>query len=135
MHLTGTLSAGPELRYTKAGAAITSFPLHFVDPTGAEKTTMVVCAKEVAEHLALSLSFGERVIVVGAYRQWVHDGVSELAFAAEDVAVSLVAGTVFAQPHGCAVPVSAEALRHLLLGENSYVQVEEGVDHFEMEPA
>ena len=101
--LSGNLTRDPEIRYLADGTATTSFGLA-VDrrwqdrETGAwaEATSFfdVACWRELAEHVALSLTKGARVLVSGRLEQrsWTGDdgrARSRVELVAEDVGCSL----------------------------------------------
>lgn len=77
--VVGNLTADPELRYTQSGLAVVNFtiastPREFDKATNQQKDGEPVfmrCSawREFAEHIASSLSKGQRVIAYGRYRQ------------------------------------------------------------------
>jgi len=65
--LVGTLARDPELRYTRDRVAVCSLTV-VVDtpnPSAAPSTRQVVAYRNLAEHVALSVQSGDRVIVAG----------------------------------------------------------------------
>jgi single-strand DNA-binding protein len=101
--LTGNLTREPEIRYTKEGIATTTMGIAVnrrrqVRETGAweDETSFfdVVCFRELAENVALSLTKGSRVVVSGrlSQRSWTDaEGAnrSRVEVAADDVGASL----------------------------------------------
>jgi single-strand DNA-binding protein len=75
--LSGNLVAGPELRYTPSGVPVANFRVasteRFKGPDGwqdgATLFLTVNAWRDLAEHVAESLSKGDRVIVTGRIRQ------------------------------------------------------------------
>lgn len=81
--ITGVLTREPEIRYTPQGVAMTTIQILRADNgEGLE----VTCTGSLAENVALSLTKGHWVTVVG--------GVPPTAFRATEVAVSLRRATV-----------------------------------------
>ena len=106
--LSGNLTRDPEIRYLKDGTATCTFGLA-VDRrwqdretgTWAEATSFfdVACWRELAEHVALSLVKGARVVVTGRleHRSWTgEDGRvrTRVELVADDVGCSLKYQTV-----------------------------------------
>lgn len=65
--LIGNLTRDPELRYTPAGNAVASLTIAVDSPdrTGDPTYHLVTIWRDLAEHAALSLAKGDRVVVVG----------------------------------------------------------------------
>ena len=110
--LTGNLTRDPEIRYLRDGVATASFGLA-VDRRWQDRTTGewsestsffdVSCWRELAEHVALSLERGARVVVAGRLEQrsWTaEDGGqrSRVELVADDVGCSLRYRALEAQP-------------------------------------
>ena len=76
--LVGNLTRDPEIRYTKDGQANATFGIA-VNRRWQDRTTQeweeatsffdVVCWRDLAEHVSLSLTKGTRVVVVGRLEQ------------------------------------------------------------------
>ena len=65
--LVGNLTRDPELRYTRAGIAVASLTIAVDSPDRAGDPTyhLVTAWRDLAEHVALSVAKGDRVVVVG----------------------------------------------------------------------
>ena len=65
--LVGNLTRDPELRYTPAGNAVASLTVAVDAPdrTGEPTYRLVTAWRDLAEHVALSVVKGDRVVVVG----------------------------------------------------------------------
>jgi single-strand DNA-binding protein len=96
--IAGNLTRDPELRYTNTGTPVTEFGLAWnsKDRDGKESVSFfdVTCWRDLAEHVAESLSKGNRVVVYGRLDQntWeTKDGDkrSKVRVMADDVSVSL----------------------------------------------
>jgi len=101
--LSGNLTRDPEIRYLKDGTATCTFGVavdrRWQDRASgewAESTSFfdVVCWRELAEHVALSLTRGARVVVAGRLEQrsWSGDDGrvrSRVELVADDVGCSL----------------------------------------------
>lgn len=101
--VVGTLTGDPELRFTPSGAAVANFSVACNDrrlnrDTGKWEdagTTFLRCSiwRDYAEHVAESLSKGDRVVVIGRLRQreFEKDGEKRTVFEldAEEVTPSL----------------------------------------------
>ena len=101
--LSGNLTRDPEIRYTRDGQANATFGLavtrryqHGRDAEWEETTSFfdVVCWRDLAENVALSLVKGSRVVVTGRLEQhtWETDAGerrSRVEVVAEDVGASL----------------------------------------------
>ncbi len=127
--LAGNLTKDPEIRYTRDGQATTTFGLAVTrrwQPRGSdaweEATSFfdVVCWRDLAENVALSLVKGCRVVVAGRLEQraWETDGErrTKVEVTADDVGASLrfataeVTRTERRTPHtDAAGPVPADA--------------------------
>lgn len=83
--ITGVLTREPEIRYTPQGVATTT--LEIQDKTG--NTVQVVCHGVLAENVALSVTAGDDVTVVGE--------MPPAVFYATEVAVSLRDSTASVQ--------------------------------------
>ena len=101
--VAGNLTRDPEIRYTREGQATTSLSVA-VNRRRQDKETKeweeavsfldVVCWKDLAENVALSLTKGSRVLISGRLEQrsWETDGGerrSKVEIVADDVAASL----------------------------------------------
>ena len=109
--ITGNLTREPEIRYTKEGQATTQLGVavnrRWQDKTSGEwqETTSffdVVCWRDLAENVALSLSKGMRVIVTGRLdqRSWeTEDGEhrSKVEITADEIGPSLLFATTDVQ--------------------------------------
>ena len=110
--LSGNLTRDPEIRYLKDGTATCSFGVA-VDRRWQDKATGewaevtsffdVVCWRELAEHVALSLTRGSRVLLAGRLEQrsWSGDDGrvrSRVELVAEDVGCSLRFGPLGSGP-------------------------------------
>ncbi len=78
LHLSGNLTKDPEIRYLGDGTAITTFSVavnrRWQDRTSGEWSEStsyfdVACWRDLAEHAAMSLSKGDRVLVSGYLEQ------------------------------------------------------------------
>src|ERR1700678_985823 len=101
--ITGNLTREPEIRYTKEGQATTQFGVavnrRWQDKTSGEwqeATSFfdVVCWRDLAENVALSLSKGMRIVVTGRLEQrsWETDEGehrSKVEIVAEEIGPSL----------------------------------------------
>jgi single-strand DNA-binding protein len=106
--ITGNLTRDPELRYTRAGQATTSLSVavnrrwqNRQTQEWEESTSFfeIVCWRDMAENVALSLTKGARVVVTGNLeeRRWeTDDGEtrSKVELVAEEVGASLRFATV-----------------------------------------
>lgn len=105
--ITGNLTREPEIRYTREGQATTHLGVA-VNRRWQDKTTQewqeatsyfdVVCWRDLAENVALTLTKGMRVIVTGRmdYRTWeAEDGSarSKVEITADEVGPSLMFAT------------------------------------------
>ncbi len=96
--VTGNITRDPELRYTNNSFAVANFGLAWnqKDKNGEESTSFfdVTCWRDLAEHVAESLTKGDRVVVHGRLDQnsWVNnegDKRSKVQIVADDIAASL----------------------------------------------
>ena len=100
--ITGNLTREPEIRYTKEGIAKTMLGVacnrrHQVEGEWIETTHYfdVVCWRDLAENVALSLAKGQRVVVTGRLTQRVWESDEErtvhtaIEIDAEDIGPSL----------------------------------------------
>jgi len=101
--LVGNMTRDPEIRYTREGQATANFALavnrrwqNRQTQAWEEQTTFfeVVCWRELAENVALSLTKGSRVVVTGRLdqRTWETDNGqrrSRVELVADDIGVSL----------------------------------------------
>lgn len=100
--IIGNLTKDPEIRYSTAGVATATFAVavnrRFTAQSGEvdEETSFfdVVCFKELAEHVALSIAKGVRVVVTGrlSMRTWIDDEErrrTKVEVVADEVAPSL----------------------------------------------
>ena len=109
--LTGNLTRDPEIRYTRDGQATTTFGLA-INRRWQDRETReweesvsffdVVCWRDLAENVALSLSKGMRVIVTGRLdqRSWeTEDGEhrSKVEITADEIGPSLLFATTDVQ--------------------------------------
>ena len=106
--VAGNLTRDPEIRYTRDGQATTSLSLavnrrwqnqHTKEWEEAVSFFDVVCWRELAENVALSLTKGARVVVTGRLdqRSWEtddHTFRSKVEIVAEDIGASLRFATV-----------------------------------------
>jgi single-stranded DNA-binding protein len=83
--ITGVLTREPEIRYTPQGVAMTAIEIQ--DETGS--IVQVLCHGVLAENVALSLTAGDEITVVGE--------MPPAVFEATEVAVSLRDSTVAVQ--------------------------------------
>jgi len=101
--LIGNLTRDPEIRYTRDGAATTTLKVavnkrwkNRATDTWEESTSFfdVICWRELAENVALSLTKGTRVVISGSLKQasWeVEDGErrSKVEVVADEIGASL----------------------------------------------
>jgi single-strand DNA-binding protein len=96
--IVGNMTRDPELRYTAKGVPVTDFGVAWntKDKDGNESVSFfdVTCWRDLAEHVAESLSKGTRVVVYGRIEQdtWENsDGEkrSKVKIVAEEIAPSL----------------------------------------------
>lgn len=96
--IIGNLTRNPELRYTAAGTAVASFGIAWnrKDKDGSEVVSFfdVTCWRDLAEHVAESLTKGNRAVVFGRIEQdtWTTDDGekrSKVKVVADDVAASM----------------------------------------------
>ena len=106
--VAGNLTRDPEIRYTRAGQATTSLSVAVNRRWQNQQTKEweesvsfldVVCWRDLAENVALSLTKGSRVLVSGRLEQrsWETDGGerrSKVEIVADDVAASLRFATI-----------------------------------------
>ncbi len=106
--VAGNLTRDPEIRYTRDGQATTSLSLavnrrwqnqHTKEWEEAVSFFDVVCWRELAENVALTLTKGARVVVTGRLdqRSWEtddHTFRSKVEIVAEDIGASLRFATV-----------------------------------------
>jgi single-strand DNA-binding protein len=106
--VAGNLTRDPEIRYTREGQATTSLSVAVNRRWQNQQTKEweesvsfldVVCWRDLAENVALSLTKGSRVLVSGRLEQrsWESDGGerrSKVEIVADDVAASLRFATV-----------------------------------------
>ncbi len=109
--VNGNLTADPDLRFTPSGTAVATFtvaftPRRFDRESGqwidGETTFMpVTCFRELAEHVAETLTKGARVVVTGQLvtERWEKEGQqrSTVKVMADDVAASLLYATATIQ--------------------------------------
>jgi len=106
--ITGNLTRDPEIRYTRDGQATTSLTVA-VNRRWQDRTTKeweestsffdVVCWRDLAEHAALSLTKGARVVITGylEQRSWETDDGdtrSKVELVAQEIGASLRFATV-----------------------------------------
>ena len=105
--VSGNLTRDPEIRYTRDGQANTTFAVAVTrrwrspeDDEWQEQTSFfdVVCWRELAENVALSLVKGSRVVVTGRLAQHVWETElgerrSRVELTAEDIGASLTFAT------------------------------------------
>ena len=105
--VSGNLTRDPEIRYTRDGQANTTFSVAVTrrwrsreDEEWQEQTSFfdVVCWRDLAENVALSLVKGSRVVVTGRLAQHVWENElgerrSRVELTAEDIGASLAFAT------------------------------------------
>jgi single-strand DNA-binding protein len=120
--LTGNLTRDPDIRYTRDGQAQATFAVavsrHWQNRQNEweESTSFfdVVCWRDLAENVALSLSKGNRVVVAGRLEQriWETDQGerrSRIELVADDLGASLRFATVEVTRAGRSVPEPEQA--------------------------